>query len=110
MDRPTAIARSAGRACPVTCQSSFSLPWFTSRFSIGQRVKAYQSNVNRSNCITENLNETESLHHRENLNQIGSRNGDPKDEANDEREAIGDCSDAGKISESKQKAEAPDPG
>jgi hypothetical protein len=29
------------------------------------------SKVNRTNCITENLNEIESLHHRENLNQIG---------------------------------------
>jgi hypothetical protein len=29
--------------------------------------------VKRPNCITENLNETESLHHRGNLNQIGSQ-------------------------------------
>ena len=29
--------------------------------------------VKTANCITENLNETESLHHRENLNQIGSQ-------------------------------------
>jgi hypothetical protein len=51
----------------------------------------------RANCITENLNETESLHHRENLNQIGSPKGGPEDEANDERKAIGDCSDAREI-------------
>src|SRR5215467_5243119 len=71
------------------------------------RVDETYIKVKGPNCITENLNETESLHHRENLNQIGSRKGDPKDEANDEREAIGDCSDARKISESRQKAEAP---
>src|SRR5262245_22942317 len=56
------------------------------------------SDVNPSNCITKNLNETESLHHRENLNQIESRNGGSNDEANDEREAIGDYSDAREIS------------
>jgi hypothetical protein len=50
------------------------------------------------------------LHHRENLNQIWSLKGDPEDEANDEREAIGDCSDAREISESRQKVEAPNPG
>jgi hypothetical protein len=66
--------------------------------------------VKKANCITENLNETESLHHRENLNQIGSPKGGPEDEANDERKAIGDCSDAREISESAQKAEAPNPG
>jgi hypothetical protein len=65
--------------------------------------------VNGANCITENLNEIESLHHREILNQIGPRKGGPQDEANDEREAIGDCSLAREISESRQKAEAPNP-
>jgi hypothetical protein len=73
-------------------------------------VEIFQRNVKVTNCITENLNEIESLHHRENLNQIGPRKGDPKDEANDEREAIGDCSDAREISESKQKAEVNRPG
>jgi hypothetical protein len=43
------------------------------------------------------------LHHRENLNQIWSRKGGLEDEANDERDAIGDGSDARKIWEGGQK-------
>jgi hypothetical protein len=70
--------------------------------------------VKMSNCVTENLNEIESLHHPENLNQIGPRKGVPQNEANDERETIGDCSVAREIvareiSESRQKAQAPNP-
>jgi hypothetical protein len=56
--------------------------------------------------VTQDSSFSESLWAKritENLNQIGSRKGDQKDEANDEREAIGDCSDARKISESRKK-------
>jgi hypothetical protein len=59
--------------------------------------------------LVENLNEPESLHHRANLNQIGSQKGGPEDEVNDERAAISDCSDAREISESRQKTETPNP-
>src|SRR5262245_2102468 len=53
MGRLVTIAGSAGRACPAACLPFSFLPWITSRFPIGQRVRTYQSDVNRSNCITD---------------------------------------------------------